>query len=103
MKQWTFIKHLVCTLIVISIVFISRYIAILFKLFRTSIFTPHSAASVAIIRGADGPTAGYGVSSWNFLLGYGEFIITFIILLLLYWPFKSYLKRLNKEKDANSQ
>jgi len=82
MKQWTFIKHLVCTLIVISIVFISRYIAILFKLFRTSIFTPHSAASVAI---------------------YGEFIITFIILLLLYWPFKSYLKRLNKEKDANSQ
>lgn len=108
MRDWSFIKHFICTIIIMVIVVISRYLAIAVNLIWVSFLTPNSVSSIAIIGGPDGSTAIYStatnnpishISSISFLSENLELIIAFFILLMQFFPFRAYLRKLYNSKN----
>lgn len=96
MKQWTFGKHFITSIIVLLIFFLSKYASSLLAgvgIIGIDIFSPHEAASVAIISGSDGPTAIYTSGYKGLVYSYGEYLVALIIMLILYLPFSRYLDR----------
>jgi len=93
-RGWTFKKHVVLSFSMSMIMVISHYLyqALTLVYIRYAIgltFNPNEAASVAIISGADGPTAFFG----NFVSSTvaSEYIIFFLVLIFLYTPIKNAL------------
>ena len=79
--KWTFMKHFIGSVVIVIIAVIAK----------SAFFTPHSAASIGIIGGADGPTAIYTSGVVSGVVGYGIFLLGFVVLLLLYLPYKFWM------------
>lgn len=100
-SQWTFIKHLILSIVITIITLFSDMIsklAILFvrlDLFNSfkHIFDKRQASSIAIIGGADGPTAIFSTMRFPIQILFNKYLILFIILLILYKPFKYILRK----------
>ncbi len=97
-RRWTFKKHVVFAFIATMISAISHYlyqwlVIVLYavKIFGGSIFGGYEAASIAIIGGADGPTANYGGLSGIVGNVYSEYIFLFLVMILLFGPTKKVL------------
>lgn len=90
-RGWTFKKHVILSFSMSVIMVISHYLYqfLIILFIKNAIglsFSPNEAASVAIIGGADGPTAIYGTILTNSVAM--EYIFFFIVLMLLYSPIK---------------
>ena len=93
-RGWTFKKHVMLSFSITMVMVMTHYLYILMinMLLRYEVgflVDQNEAASVAIIGGADGPTAVYGTFISNSVMF--EYIFFFLILLLLYSPIKSAL------------
>lgn len=97
-RRWTFKKHIVFSFVATMICAISHYlyqwlVIVLYaaRIVGSSIFSVNEAASIAIIGGADGPTANYGGLAGILGNVYSEYIFLFLVMLLLYGPTKKIL------------
>jgi hypothetical protein len=92
---WNFRKHVVMSIMFLAVNAIVEYILkylYALSLVGESVLSRNSAASIAIIGGADGPTAIFGSPILVLVNEYGKDFILFIVLLLLYWPFTRFLQ-----------
>lgn len=93
-RGWTFKKHVLLSFSMSMIMVISHYLyeflIILFIRYAIgSTFSSKEAASIAIIGGADGPTAFFTTFASNSVAI--EYIFFFLVLILLYLPIKNAL------------
>jgi len=95
MKEWTFIKHLILSVIIVILSILGRSIVpVIFSI--VSYFKVNKSS--AIIGGADGPTKVFVTTNIqeNLII---QYIIIFIILLILYIPIKILLKKRLSKKN----
>lgn len=101
-RQWTFLKHVIFSIVITLIVYISSIIlefgSIIFKLGGLDLFGKHQAASIAIIGGADGPTAIYTTMGFPMWLILNRYMVLFLILLVFYKPFNRLLVKVFGER-----
>lgn len=100
MKQWTFTKHIIASFIILLIFIMSKYILniiIVYGVLGIDIFSSNEAASIAMISGSDGPTAIYSLGNKGLFYSYGQYLVAFIILLVLYYPFSRFIERVNNK------
>ncbi len=99
-RNWTLKKHFILAFFITGVAILSNLIAelglIAFSLSTLKIANSiggKDSASIGIIGGADGPTAIY-LSGINPLqLFFNQYVILFLILLVLYKPFEYVLKK----------
>lgn len=99
-REWTFTKHFLLSLSITAIAILSD-ILMGFGLFALCLnklsdgmpLFGKNAASIGIIGGADGPTAIYIGGSNLLILILNQYVILFLILLVLYKPFEYVLRK----------
>lgn len=100
-REWTFMKHFLLSLSITALALLSDIITGLgsfaYRLCKLSggipFFGRNEASSIGIIGGSDGPTQIYlgGGNLLNLILN--QYVILFLILLVLYKPLKYLLRK----------
>ena len=102
MKNWTFIKHLMLSIILTIIFYLGSLIVRIMPIINIigwkDMFDRNQAASVAIIGGSDGPTAIFVRSNIFLALILNRYVMLFVVLLLCYIPIKAIQKRHMQER-----
>lgn len=93
-NHWRFNQHVKLSFIATLITIVSQYIFRLLLLMVPIFWSPHEAASIAIIGGADGPTAIYTtIARGDLLMLIGQAILIFLTWIALYKPISKLLKK----------
>lgn len=88
--RWTFLRHVVISIVVTIIAILSNLISSIGLILMDNnipIFGGNQASSIAIIGGADGPTAFYTTINFSSIFEMSSYFVLFLILVALYKPF----------------
>ncbi len=103
MKNWTFRKHLLLSVAITGTVYFGIFVSYVFSFSKLigldNLFEKNEAASIAIIGGADGPTAVFATGNTLYMFLLNKYVLLFFVLLLSFIPMKWLLNRHFRDKE----